>query len=347
MTPPLDWSGRTEWNIRTIILYTEISRRSQPMAPLSELTAPDLSATLPSMADPVSGTLPPSPSPHLTWSNISRLIRLTNQTGTWLLLLPTLWALVLAAEGFPSWRLIIIFTLGSFLMRSAGVVLNDLADRSLDRHVARTQRRPLASGELTSNHALVVVAILLALAAILVSRLNVLTMLLSPIALLLAALYPFAKRVIHLPQAILGIAFGWGTIMAWTASRETIDAQAWFVFAATICWAIGYDTIYALQDQEDDRRIGVKSSALFFGPYTWLAVGTALAVMLMLLGIAGWIAKIGWAFYVVLAAAGVYCLKQITELRGPVHPARAFHLFHEHVWLGSAILIGTIAGFLL
>jgi len=306
-----------------------------------------LSATLRSMADPVPETLVPSRQPRLTWSNISRLIRLPNQTGTWLLLLPTLWALVLAARGLPPWHLVVIFALGSFLMRSAGVVLNDLADRSFDRRVARTQGRPLASGELTPNHALMIVIILLSLAATLVYLLNVQTILLSPIALLLAALYPFAKRIIHIPQAILGIAFGWGTIMAWTASRGAIDAQAWLIFAATICWAIGYDTIYALQDQQDDRRIGVKSSALFFGSYTWLAVGIALAVMLMLLGIAGWIAEIGWIFYGVLAAGGLYGVKQVVELKSPVEPARAFRMFHEHVWLGSAVLIGLIAGFLL
>ena len=306
-----------------------------------------LSATLRFMADPVPETLVPSRQPRLTRSNISRLIRLPNQTGTWLLLLPTLWALVLAARGLPPWHLVVIFTLGSFLMRSAGVVLNDLADRSFDRHVARTQRRPLASGELTPIHALMVVIVLLSLAATLVYLLNAQTILLSPIALLLAALYPFAKRIIHIPQAMLGIAFGWGTIMAWTASRGTIEAPAWFIFAATICWAIGYDTIYALQDQQDDRRIGVKSSALFFGSYTWLAVGIALAVMLMLLGIAGWITEIGWIFYGVLAAVGLYSVKQVVELKSPVEPARAFGMFHEHVWLGSAVLIGLIGGFLL
>jgi len=299
------------------------------------------------MADPVPETLVSSRQPRLTWSNISRLIRLPNQTGTWLLLLPTLWALVLAARGLPPWHLVVIFALGSFLMRSAGVVLNDLADRSFDRHVARTQRRPLASGDLAPIHALMVVTILLSLAATLVYLLNVQTILLSPIALLLAALYPFAKRIIHIPQAMLGIAFGWGTIMAWTASRGTIEAPAWFIFAATICWAIGYDTIYALQDQQDDRRIGVKSSALFFGSYTWLAVGIALVVMLILLGIAGWMAEIGWIFYGVLATGGLYGVKQVVELKSPVEPARAFRMFHEHVWLGSAVLIGLIAGFLL
>lgn len=314
---------------------------------MTELTVHPLSATLHFMADPVLETQVPSRQPRLTWSNISRLIRLPNQTGTWLLLLPTLWALVLAARGLPLWHLVVIFTLGSFLMRSAGVVLNDLADRSFDRHVARTQRRPLASGELAPIHAFMVVIILLSLAATLVYLLNVQTILLSPIAVLLAAFYPFAKRIIHIPQAMLGIAFGWGTIMAWTASRGTIEAPAWFIFAATICWAIGYDTIYALQDQQDDRRIGVKSSALFFGSYTWLAVGIALTVMLILLGIAGWITEIGWIYYGVLATVGVYCVKQVVDLKSPVEPARAFHLFHEHVWLGSAILVGLIAGFLL
>ena len=240
-----------------------------------------------------------------------------------------------------------MFTLGSFLMRSAGVVLNDLADRSFDRRVARTQRRPLASGELTPTHAFFVLAILLALAALLVFQLNLLTILLSPIAVLLAMLYPFAKRIVHIPQAMLGIAFGWGTIMAWTASRGAIDASAWLIFAATICWAIGYDTIYALQDEADDRRIGIKSSPLFFGRFTWLTVGIALATMLALLGIVGWIARTGWIFYGVLTGAALYCVKQVLELRSPIEPARAFDMFREHAWLGSVILVGLLAGFLL
>ncbi|HKE62650.1 MAG TPA: 4-hydroxybenzoate octaprenyltransferase [Nitrospira sp.] len=299
------------------------------------------------MGDPVSETLSPSPYPRLTWSTVTRLIRLKNQTGTWLLVLPTLWALVVAAGGLPPWYLIVLFALGSFLMRSAGVVLNDLADRSIDRHVARTQHRPLASGELSPMHGLVVLAVLLSLAALLVLQLNALTILLSPIALALATLYPFAKRILYIPQAMLGIAFGWGTIMAWTASRGAIESPAWFIFAATICWAVGYDTIYALQDQEDDRRIGVKSSALLFGPYTWLAVGIALGTMLMLLGIAGWVARINWIFYGVLVGAGLFCARQVSELRQPVAPARAFRMFQDHVWLGSAILVGLLAGFLL
>ena len=283
--------------------------------------------------------------PQLTWSNVSRLIRLPNQTGTWLLLLPTLWALVLAHGGWPPWQLLVIFILGSFLMRSAGVVVNDLADRPFDRHVARTRERPLASGELTAGHALVVLATLLTLAALLVLQLNPLTIRLSPIALLLAALYPFAKRVVHLPQAMLGIAFGWGTIMAWTASRGTIDSAAWLLFSATICWAVGYDTIYALQDVEDDRRIGVKSSALYFRDRTWLAVACAFAMMLALLGMAGSMAGTDWSFYGVLGVVGLWCAKQVNEIRTPILPVRAFKLFQEHTWIGSAILMGFFLGF--
>jgi 4-hydroxybenzoate polyprenyltransferase len=284
--------------------------------------------------------------PTVSWSAVSRLIRLQNQTGTWLLLLPTMWSLVLAAEGLPPWRLILIFMVGSFLMRSAGVVLNDLADRSFDRQVARTRVRPLASGELGTTHAWFVVGLLLASAGLLVWQLNPRTILLSPVALFLAAVYPFAKRFIHLPQAMLGIAFGWGTIMAWTASRGTVEWPAWCLFAATVCWAIGYDTIYALQDRADDRRIGVKSSALWFGTRVKEAVGAVLLTMLLLLGVAGWLVRIGWGYYAMLAAVGLFFVWQVAGLRQDLAPGKAFALFQQHVWAGAAILAGTAIGFL-
>lgn len=298
------------------------------------------------MTLPLPDAPPLAPAPQFSWSAVARLVRLRSQTGTWLLLLPTLWALVLAARGLPPWQLVLVFALGSFLMRSAGVVLNDLADRSFDRQVARTKQRPLACGDLSPAQAAVVLAALLALAAGLVCLLNTATILLSPVAVLLAALYPFAKRFVHVPQAMLGIAFGWGTIMAWTAARETIDPSAWFVFAATICWAIGYDTVYALQDREDDRRIGVKSSALLFGSSVWLAVGISLAAMLTFLGIAGWLMQIGWFFYWILAAVGLFCLKQTLALRSPVAPPQAFRMFHQQGWAGTALLAGLLGGFL-
>ena len=299
------------------------------------------------MIDPSCATPSPCPVTPFSWAAAGRLVRLRNQTGTWLLMLPTLWSLVLAARGMPPLRLVLIFSLGSFLMRSAGVILNDLADRRVDRHVARTRSRPLASGELSSIHALAVLAGLLVLALVLVLLLNRVAILLSPVALLLATLYPFAKRFIQVPQAMLGIAFGWGTIMAWAASRDTIDPTAWLLFAATVCWAIGYDTIYALQDLEDDRRVGVKSSALFFGPSVWVAVWISLLAMLLLLGLAAWRTGIGQMFYVMLGGVGLFCSKQAMELRTPVSPARAFRLFHQHVWVGTAVLAGALCGFLL
>jgi 4-hydroxybenzoate polyprenyltransferase len=260
---------------------------------------------------------------------------------------PTLWSLVLAARGLPPFRLLAIFVAGSFVMRSAGVVLNDLADRSFDRHVARTLTRPLASGELSVAHALLVLVVFLSVAGILVLLLDPFTILLSPIAVLLAALYPFAKRVIHLPQAMLGIAFGWGTVMAWAASRGAIEGPAWCLFAATVCWAIGYDTIYALQDAVDDRRIGVKSSALLFGSSTWIAVGTAFGAMLLLLGLAGWLAHIGWVYYALLMAVGMWCWRQALQLRVAIPAPTVFRMFQQHVWVGAAIFISMVAGFLL
>ncbi|THI86532.1 MAG: 4-hydroxybenzoate octaprenyltransferase [Nitrospira sp. CG24C] len=299
------------------------------------------------MTEPFAPTPQSASTPQLSWSAISRLIRLQNQTGTWLLMFPTLWSLALAARGIPPLRLLAIFVAGSFVMRSAGVVMNDFADRSFDRHVARTRVRPLASGELSATHALLICGFFLLLAGTLVWFLDPLTILLSPIAVLLAGLYPLAKRVIHIPQAMLGIAFGWGTIMAWTASRGDIEAPAWCLFAATVFWAIGYDTIYALQDREDDRRIGVKSSALLFDSSTWIAVGAVFSAMLLLLGLAGWFAQIGWIYYVALAAIGVWCLKQALQLRQAVPAPTAFHMFQQHVWVGGAVFIGMIAGFLL
>jgi 4-hydroxybenzoate polyprenyltransferase len=247
----------------------------------------------------------------------------------------------------PALHLLVIFVTGSFVMRSVGVALNDLADRSFDQYVTRTRTRPLASGELSPTHALLVVGFFLSLAGILVLLLNETTILLSPIAILLAGLYPFAKRIIHVPQAMLGIAFGWGTIMAWTASRGSLEIPAWCLYAATVCWAIGYDTIYALQDREDDRRIGVKSSALLFGSSTWIAVGTVFCAMGLLLGLAGWLAHIGWIYYAALAAIGVWCLRQALQLRRAVSASTAFHMFQQHVWVGAAVLIGMVAGFLL
>jgi 4-hydroxybenzoate polyprenyltransferase len=296
--------------------------------------------------------MPPPSAPSLAessgvpWPALARLIRLRSQTGTALLVLPTLWSLVIASHGMPPLRLVAIFVAGSFLMRSAGVILNDLADQEFDREVTRTKMRPLASGELSRATAWLLLTILLAAAGSLVLWLDPLVLELAPAAVGLAALYPFSKRWLHVPQAMLGVAFGWGTVMAWAGVRGRLDVAAWCLFAATAAWAIGYDTIYALQDRQDDSRIGVKSAVLFFGSSTWLAVGAALCTMLVLLGTAGWLAEIGWPYYAGLAGVGIFFARQVAELRRPVDPPRAFALFRAHVWAGVIILTGAVAGFL-
>lgn len=282
----------------------------------------------------------------LTWQALSNLIRLPNQSGTMLLMLPTLWALVFASHGLPPVSLLLIFVVGSFLMRSAGVVLNDLADRSFDRQVDRTRMRPLASGALGVPEALATATALVLMASSLLVFLNQLTIILSPVALLLAAIYPFTKRIIQLPQAVLGIAFGWGVVMAWAAVRGSLDNQVWLLYASTVFWAVAYDTIYALQDRADDARIGVKSSAILFGTRAWIAVGASECGMLILLAATGWMAGLGSAFYGALAAVGGFLAHQVWKLREPVSPNMAFVLFKQHVWVGWAILVGIWAGFL-
>ena len=287
-----------------------------------------------------------SASSGVPWSALARLIRLPNQTGTYLLLLPTMWGLVLASRGIPPPHLLAIFIGGSFLMRSAGVIMNDLADQSFDRQVTRTKIRPLASGELSRHHAMLLLSTLLVMAACLLFFLRPIVTWLAPVAAFLAALYPYSKRWIHIPQAMLGIAFSWGTVMAWAAVRGQLEAPVWCLFGATAAWAIAYDTIYAIQDQDDDRRIGVKSAALYFGSSIHIGVGLAFGIMLAFLTAAGWFAQLGWPYYAALLGVAVFFLFQIGQLRRPMTPTHAFDMFRKHVWVGIAILVGILAGVL-
>lgn len=289
----------------------------------------------------------PVEGPSFSWSALADLIRLRNQTGTLLLLFPTLWALVLAGDGHPPLSLTVIFIVGVFIMRSAGVIINDLWDRDLDRRVERTRERPLADGRLRPQAAFGVFAALIGIAAGLVSCLNPLTLILAPVALLLAVLYPLAKRVMPLPQAILGIAFGWGALMAWAAIRNEIGWPALGIFAATVCWAIGYDTIYALQDRDDDLRIGVQSSAIFFGEWAWLAVGLILLSMTVILALVGVATRLALPFYFTLVLAGGLFTAQAQQVRCGVSRAQAFLLFKQHVWIGVLILAGIWSGLLM
>jgi len=298
---------------------------------------------LPPPAVGISPALPPRDRATMLTS-LAHLMRLPNQSGTFLLMLPTLWALVLAFHGRPPLTLVLIFAVGSFIMRTAGVIMNDLADRSLDRHVERTRMRPLASGAVTIQQALLLLVLLLAGAIALLLLLNPLAIMLSPVAVLLAALYPFAKRVLSLPQSVLGIAFGWGVIMAWAAATTHLSLSSWLLYAATICWAIAYDTIYALQDRHDDLRIGVKSSAILFGRYVWIAVASCLTTMLLLLGLTVWMNELNVAFYGALAAIGGFLTVQVMALRKNIDPSTAFRLFQHHVWIGAAVLAGIWIG---
>ena len=261
-------------------------------------------------------------------------------------MLPTMWALVLASKGRPDPFLLAVFAAGSFLMRSAGVILNDAADRRLDRQVERTWTRPLASGRLSMGIALAVLLVLLAIAGSLLLMLDRLVLLLSPIALLLAALYPFAKRILPLPQAVLGMAFGWGVVMAWAAARGRLEPQTWLLFGSVIAWAVSYDTIYALQDRADDQRIGIRSSAILFGQWTWLAIAISFGMMILCLGVAGWLSGIGIVFYGVLAAISGFASQQIRKLQRDVSPSLAFFMFRQQAWIGWAVLAGLWAGFL-
>ena len=224
-------------------------------------------------------------------------------------------------------------------MRSAGVIFNDLADRSFDKQVQRTQHRPLARGALSPQQALSLAVILVVLAFGLVLLLNPLSIMLSPIALALAALYPFAKRYIRIPQLILGIAFGWGTVMAWAAVQNRLELGAWLLFLGTIFWAIAYDTIYALQDREDDVKIGIKSSAILFGDYVWLGVAGASTLTLLSIGAAGWITSLNSLFYVGLVGIGFFLGWQTWQLFQKQKTETYFTMFKQHVWVGFAILI--------
>lgn len=271
---------------------------------------------------------------------LAELIRLEKPYGTLLLLWPSLWALAMAGEGQPALELVVLFSLGAFVMRSAGCAMNDLADRRIDAQVERTKTRPLASGRLTPREALMAIGALLAAAALIVWQLPPLTRWLSLPAVALAAAYPFAKRHFPAPQLILGIAFGWGVPMAWTAVRPELDLTAWLLFFATVCWATAYDTIYALMDLPDDERLGIHSTARLFGPHGWLAIGGLGVAMILLLAWAGLRANLRWLYLGVLIGVGLLFLYHMARVRMAVDRERAFRLFRSHVWIGLVILIG-------
>jgi 4-hydroxybenzoate polyprenyltransferase len=275
-----------------------------------------------------------------------QLMRLEKPIGIYLLLWPTLWALWIAGKGAPSMGNVLIFVIGVFLMRAAGCVINDFADRKVDGHVKRTEQRPLASGKVTSKEALMLFAILVALSFGLVLLTNATTIWLSFGGLALAATYPFMKRYTYYPQVVLGAAFSWGMPMAFTAQTGELPAAAWLLYIANLLWTVGYDTYYAITDRDDDLKIGVKSTAVLFGDADRVIILTLQGLALFCLMLAGSRFELGLYFFLgLLVAAGCFAWEfWSTRDRDPQACFKAF--LHNH-WAGLAIFVGIVVDYAL
>ena len=271
-----------------------------------------------------------------------RLIRLDKPIGTLLLLWPTLWAVWLAADGRPSAGIVLIFVLGTLLMRSAGCAVNDYADREFDPHVERTRNRPLAAREIAPWEALVVGGALAAAAFGLVLHLTRFALLLSFLGLAIAATYPFAKRVFAFPQAYLGIAFGFGIPMAYAAIQDRPPLECWLLLAANVFYAFAYDTEYAMVDRDDDAKLGIRTSALTLGRWDVAGVMTSYALMLVLLAALGALRGLAWPYYAGLAAAGAMMLYHWTLIRSRGREG-CFRAFRHNNWVGGVIFLGIAA----
>jgi len=268
-----------------------------------------------------------------------KLMRLDKPIGILLLLWPTLWGLWIAGYGQPHWMIVWIFVMGTVLMRSAGCVINDYADRNIDPLVARTKHRPLAAGLISTEEALALASTLALISFALILPLNKLTLMLSVPAVLLAATYPYTKRFFALPQAYLGIAFGFGIPMAFAAQTGHVPALAWYLLAANVFWAIAYDTEYAMVDREDDVKIGIKTSALTFGKYDVAAVMLCYAIMLAILIWVGMKLNFKWPYYLGLATAAGLMAYHYRLIRQR-EPAQCFKAFLHNNWVGAAIFAG-------
>ncbi|MDC6117131.1 4-hydroxybenzoate octaprenyltransferase [Serratia rubidaea] len=279
------------------------------------------------------------------WRAYCQLMRIDKPIGTLLLLWPTLWALWLAGEGVPSFPILLVFVLGVFLMRAAGCVVNDFADRAIDGHVKRTTNRPLPSGRVTEKEAKVVFVVLVLLSFALVLTLNTMTIALSLAGLALAWIYPFMKRVTNLPQLVLGAAFGWGIPMAYAAVSESLPLSCWLLLLANICWTVAYDTLYAMVDRDDDLKIGVKSTAVLFGRFDKLIVGLLQFATLLLLLWIGYLSQLGGAFYWSLLLAGALFIHQQQQIAGRDRDA-CFRAFLHNNYVGLVVFIGVALSFI-
>ena len=274
------------------------------------------------------------------------LMRVDRPIGTLLLMWPTLWALWIAGEGHPDPYITLVFVLGVFVMRSAGCVINDYADRELDPHVARTRTRPLAAGRVTAKEALALFAGLCVAAFALVLTLNRLTILLSLVALPLAAAYPFMKRYTYLPQVHLGFAFGWAVPMAFAAETGSVPPVAWLILTGVVLWAVAYDTMYAMVDRDDDIYVGVKSTAILFGELDRLMIGVVQICFFVVMLLVGNQLELGLYYGLGLAVAAVLAAYQQYLIRERA-PAGCFKAFLNNNWLGAVIFVGLIVEYAL
>lgn len=279
-------------------------------------------------------------------THYEKLMRLDRPIGILLLLWPTLWGQWLASNGHPQWLVLWIFVMGVVLMRSAGCVINDYADREFDPHVARTRERPLAAGKVSPKEALLLAAGLSLVAFLLILPLNALVLQLSVVALFLAASYPFTKRFFAIPQAYLGIAFGFGIPMSYAALWDCVPTEAWVLLAANMFWAVAYDTQYAMVDREDDLKIGIKTSAITFGRFDIAAIAVCYATALGLIAWVGLQRSLGWPFYAGLAVAAAIALYHLWLIRDR-DPKQCFRAFLHNSWFGAAVFGGIALHYLL
>ncbi|WP_371196067.1 4-hydroxybenzoate octaprenyltransferase [Glaciecola sp. SC05] len=282
----------------------------------------------------------------LSWQNRRaywQLMRADKPIGIYLLMWPTVWALLLSANGLPDWHITIVFLAGVVLMRSAGCVINDYADRHVDGAVTRTQQRPLASGEATEQEAKQLFAVLIILAFLLVLTLNWQTIALSVVALLLAAVYPFMKRYTHLPQVVLGAAFSWSMPMAAMAILEHIPAWIWVLYAANLCWTVAYDTQYAMVDRQDDLQVGIKSTAILFGKYDLTAIALLQGAAVIMLCYVFHHLNLSLFAYLGVNVAVVLFALQYTKTKDR-DEAACFTAFLNNHWVGLAVALGIFAG---
>lgn len=273
------------------------------------------------------------------WQAYSHLMRIDKPIGTLLLLWPTLWALWLAGGGVPSLAVLLVFVLGVFLMRAAGCVVNDYADRAFDGHVKRTAGRPMPSGRVSEKEAKILFVSLVLVSFALVLTLNAMTIWLSLAALALAWIYPFMKRVTNLPQVVLGAAFGWSIPMAYAAVSESLPLSCWLLFLANICWTVAYDTLYAMVDRDDDLKIGIKSTAVLFGRHDKLIVGLLQFATLLLMLWVGYLMQLGGAFYWSLLLAGALFIHQQKQVASRDRDA-CFRAFLNNNYVGLVLFIG-------